>query len=194
MRFRSIMALLAALCLFLAACGGDDDDTNAADDGKEQADNQDDGEATDADGDDEASADVDDPDAADIPDDLDLGECGFLADIFAGFETEGMNLFSGDGMSDMAEGLSNAAGNAPSEISDQIATMATYFGDVAEALDGADIDLSDPANVDPAAMEAMTEAMSQLEDAEFTAASEEFSQWAEANCSEIAGTNPFGTP
>lgn len=201
MRFRSLVALFAALVLFVGACGGDDDES--ADDGgdttEESQDNADTGDAGDTADDagdtgDEGDQGDDGDDSAglDIPEGADLGECGFLVDFAESMGGNPMSMFAGDGMQSMAEGLASAADKAPSEISEDLHVMADGFGEVAEAMDGLELDFSDPQNMDPEVMEKMTTAMESMNTAEFQEASENVTAWMQDACPDLAGVS--GTP
>lgn len=188
MRFRRLLALLAVFVLLIAACGGDDDDSSSADDG--------DGEPTqdidrDADSDDGPA----DSDSTEIPDDVDVGECGFVVELFESFDAiPDDSMFGGsDGMATMAQGFANVAKNAPSEIRDQFETLAEIFGAVSAEMADIDIDFSDPEAIDPAAFESVEIAMQGLGDPSFQAASEDIAEWMQNACPEL-GDLAFDMP
>ena len=75
---------------------------------------------------------------------------------------------------------------APSEIADDLATMAAGFREFYSTLEQAGVDLADPASLTaPAAMAALEQANRSLESSGFVQASTNVSTWLEATC---AGT------
>jgi hypothetical protein len=178
MRSLRFMALLAVATVLFTACG-DDDDTSTATDATPPATED----VPDGDGD-EGDADAD---AAG------LGRCGFLAGFAPAFEEFDPNARYGGAeaidygqiFGPMAQAMGDVASSAPSEIRYSFEVMADRFQDAADRLEGVVIDFSDPTSIDPEAAEAL-ESFGESFDDEFEAASDEVSEWLEANCAELA--------
>lgn len=180
MRSLRFIALLFATTVLLTACG-DDDDTSAATD--------------------DTSTPADDTASDDQGDDADegagsgaaLGRCGFLAGFAPAFEEFDPNAMYGGAeavdygqiFEPMARAMSDVAGSAPSEIRDSFEVMADRFQEAADQLQGVVIDFSDPTSIDPEAAAAL-ESFGERFDDEFEAASDQVSDWIDANCAELA--------
>lgn len=181
MRSLRFMVLLAATTLLVTACG-DDDDTTAATDGDTTV-----TESAPA-GDDDDGGDDDDPVV-----DAELGRCGFLAGFTPAFEEFDPNTMYGGGeavdygqmFAPMARAMSDVASSAPSEIRDAFEVMADRFEAAADQLEGVVVDFSDPSGIDPEAAAAL-ETFGESFDDEFESASDEVSEWLEANCADLA--------
>lgn len=170
------IALMAAMAMVLGACGDDDAADVASDDSK-----------TDDSKDDDATSD-DDSDGDGIG--TFSGECGFFAefgdeDFLSGFDPTGLGedgpVDFGEFYEPLAAQMRELADNAPSDIEDAFQTLADSFETVAEKLKGVDLDFSDPANMDPKALEAFSSLETTFDD-EFEAASAEIEAWVSANC------------
>jgi hypothetical protein len=179
MRSLRLMALLMATTLLVTGCG-DDDDTSAATDGDTRVTEP-------------ASADDDDGGDEGEPVDAELGRCGFLAGFTPAFEEFDPTTMYGGGeavdygqmFGPMARAMGDVASSAPSEIRDAFEVMADRFQAAADRLDGVVIDFSDPTSIDPEAAAAL-ESFGESFDDEFESASDEVSEWLEANCAELA--------
>lgn len=186
MRNRSIWTVLLAviaMSLALTGCGDDDssDDDAPADNAAE--DTSDDG-ADDA-ASDQGSADEDPAvDPSDLDFDLD-GDCAFLANFATGideaFDPSAVMTDGGDAYAGFAEQFREVADAAPDEIKDAFETMADGMDQFAEAFSG--VDLSDPANIDPEALESL-ENLGNGPGEEFEAASAEIEAWINQNCAD----------
>lgn len=183
------VALLAALALLLAACG-DDDDTATETTG--EADGADDtGGSEDTDG----GSDDQDLEGAD------LGECGFFVEFADSFDdvdpsemfAAGEEIDFGSFFGPIAAQFDSVADAAPSEIQDAFRTVADDFAEVADALDGVVIDLSNPQEMDPEAVEALETMESSFDTPEFDAASAEIDAWMQDNCPDLANAVELDT-
>jgi hypothetical protein len=161
------VAFVAALSLLLSACGDDDDPSG------------------------DAAADAEDAAEDAVEDALDVefsGDCGFLGE-FAGTEFDEAfdpsaaftDPDAGDVYGALADQFREVADAAPSEIQDAFRTMADGWDEFAEAFAG--IDFTDPANLDPEAMEKL-EDIGEGFGTEFEEAAEEVSTWMEENCTQ----------
>lgn len=189
MGLKRLLSLFLALGLLLAACGDDDDTTEASTDDttEETADDT----ATDTSEDDEGS---DDDGSSGLPSDVDLGECAFMADFAMTIDSfdesallGGEDGSFGDFIGATADALDEVADGAPDEIADAFRTMADTFGQAADELEGVQLDFSDPENMDPEAMQAFEQVGQLFSDPEFEAASTEIDTWMQAECPDLAG-------
>jgi len=190
-RWMVLPAVLAALALAVAGCGGSDSGSDAG-----------------------GSDDVmtiettDDSTVTDVMTDEDTTETDVMTDEDSGTDTSPVDL-SGSGLSkdcqdliqasakyaeafgsigaggdfdlqDSAAALSAVADAAPSEIRDAFQTLAKAVGAYAEALQG--VDLSSGEAPSPETLAKITAATSSFDNAEVTAASEAISKWTEDNC------------
>ena len=190
-----LLSLLAVLGLLFAACGDDDTSSEASDTTAETSEDTADDAGDDTS--DESSEESSDEGGTDLSD-VDFGECGFLADFAQTFEgLDESAMFGGeDGdfgsfIQSSADALEQVADDAPSEIQDSFRVMADAFGQLAEGLEGVSLDLSDPENIDPEAMQAFEEVGQVFESPEFTEASDEIDAWITENCPELSeSTSP----
>lgn len=178
--FWTVLLAVVAMALALTACGDDDssDDAAPADDAAQ--DTSDDAAADEAGTDEDAAVDPSDLD-------FDLGECGFLANFGdegfeEAFDPSALMTGGGDAYSALADQFHEVADAAPDDIQDAFQTMAEGMDQFAEVF--SDIDLSDPANIDPEALESL-EAIGDGPGAEFEAASAEIEDWINQNCANV---------
>jgi hypothetical protein len=163
--------MAAVLCLGLVACGGDDGDNASEGDGDVTT------TTTEATGSDTDTTELDLGDFT--------GECAEFAQAFAGAGAAIGSAFSGTGDDDLgsvAEYFDTVAEKVPEEIRDDFQVFADAYGEFAQALADADIDLSDPSKADPEAMaqlEALGEAFSAPE---VQQASENIQAYVDSNC------------
>jgi hypothetical protein len=176
MRMRRTASLLLALGLTtgLAACGDDDSD----DVGLEEVE----GGGSDESTEDTADADVDGEDS-------DIAE-GFVGEGCAEFSQAFANAaasFTGAGgtqdLDELANFFDEAADNAPDDVADALRVFGEAYGEFANALEEAGIDLSDPsAFQDPEAIAVLTEAGEALSSPEVTEAQETIDAFVANNC------------
>ncbi len=185
MRRTPLLGALIAIALLLTSCGDDDTDTATEDTVAEPTETET-----------VTETETESEDAGDIDEDAlagELGECGFLAGFATAFEDfDPSTIYGGGEATDfgqlfgpLADAASEVADAAPEEIRDAFRTMADGFTAVAEELDGVVIDFSDPAAMDPEAMEKL-ESLGTAFQGDFEAASTEIETWVTANCSEFA--------
>ena len=186
------VVLFAALSLLLAACGDDDESATGSDQSTE-ADGDSSGDATDSTGD--QAADVGDQsenaaeDAAEDVIGTELGgDCAFLGE-FASADLEGLDPSAflqggdlGEGFSNLSDQLDEVADAAPEEIRDSFQTLADGMREFTEAMEGIELDFSDPANVDQEALQQLQELQNNI-GPEFEAAATEIDTWMQENCS-----------
>lgn len=191
MRRTTIVAIVAAFALLLAACGDDDatdTETGASDTVAETT------EETEPETED-VTEDVTE-EASGIDEDAlaeELGDCAFLAEFATAFEDfDPTAAFTGQDAIDfgelftpIADAAQQVADDAPAEIEDAFRTMADGFQTVADELDGVVIDMSDPQNIDPEAMAAI-ENLDASFGADFEAAGAEIDAWVDENCADLA--------
>jgi hypothetical protein len=182
MRMRRSAALALAFVLsagFVAACGDDDDSggTSLEDIGDDSSNNDDSSSDTT-----EASSEDDSSGGSDAI----FGEgCSEFAQAFADAGSAASGAFSGgDGdLGDVADFFDEAADQAPDDVADALRVMGDAYRDFANALDDADIDLSDPASLqDPEVLAVFTEAGQAFSTEEFTAANETVTEFTSNNC------------
>jgi hypothetical protein len=170
MRRTSALAMAAVLGLGLVACGGDDSGGDASSDTEATT-------TTEATGSDTDTTDLDLGDFS--------GECADFAQSFAGAAAAVGSAFTGapgDDLSSVAEYFDAVADKVPEEIRDDFQVFADAYGEFAQALADADIDLSDPSKADPEAMaqlQALGEAFSAPE---VQQASENIQAYVDSNC------------
>lgn len=159
------LTLAAALSLGAGACGGDDGDEDAS--------------ATTTENPADGSEDPTD-DAAGL-DDLDLsGDCEFLLGAATAFSS----AFSGEeaDFDSIAEGFQELSEGAPDELQDDVEVLAEAYREFADAI--GDVDLNDAeAFSDPEVQERFAEAGAIFDRAEVVEANENFTNFAEENCS-----------
>lgn len=158
---RSLLSLVFALMLLLGACsgeegGGDDGSTSGSDDGS---------------------------DTSGISG-LTNADCRQYVEAFRGLP-EATNPGSLEGLQQSADILDEAADKVPSEIRADFRVIADAYRQFADALQGTNIDMSDPQSMaelsesDLAALEAASEAMN---DPEIEEAGQRINQWLQENC------------
>jgi len=164
MRRITTVALVVALALAGAACGGDDDaateDTAATNDGG----GNDDGATT---------------DIGDLVDD----DCEFL--LAGAFQNPLAAAQSGDeDFEDASSRFDKIADNAPDEIKDAMQVIADSWTELAELWKG--IDLKDPSSLRDPEVQAKFQQMSEIADEDYQAASQEIASWMQDNCTGAA--------
>jgi hypothetical protein len=180
---KKLTILPAAMLLLVAACGGSDDpDAGDADTTAAAADTT------------VAVADTVATDDTVPADDADAGAGGDAADFFTpetcldlamAFSQAASMGMTGTGGSpeDSAQALQELADAAPSEIADDLDTLATAFGEFARTLTEAGVDFSDPASFsDPAVQQALTEASQSFDTDAINEASTRVSDYISAEC------------
>ena len=182
MRMRRTASLFLALALTtgLAACGDDDD---SAGDALEEVEGGGGSGGSDESTDDTAGGEVDGDDSGNAEGFAGEG-CAEFAQAFS--EASAAAFGGGGGGGDIAElagFFDDAAENAPDEVADALRVFADAYGEFAEALDEAGIDLSDPsAFQDPEAVAVLTEAGESLSSPEVTEAQATVDAFVENNC------------
>jgi hypothetical protein len=179
MRMRRTASLLLALGLTtaLAACGDDDD---SGGDALEDVSGS--GSGTEESTEDTADADVDGEDS-------DIAE-GFVGEGCVEFSQAFANAaasFTGAGgtqdLDELANFFEEAADDAPDDVADALRVFGEAYGEFANALEEAGIDLSDPsAFQDPEAIAVLTEAGEALSSPEVTEAQETIDAFVANNC------------
>lgn len=188
-----LLALVAAVAVFVAACGDDDnvasnDDSSSETDGES---NETENRAEDAVSDQFADQ---------------LGEkCGFLAEfVGVGFEgafdpsaaMTGETFNFSEAFAPIAKEFQEVAAAAPDEIQDAFQTMADGFDELVEQFEDVEVDFSDPQNIDPEALEAFDSIDTAFDSDELNEASEEIEAWIGDNCEDAEGLfgegGPFG--
>ena len=169
---RRALGLMAVVVLGVgvSACGGDDSDDAAP--------------TTEADAADDGGGGGDDMvDVDEVP-----GLSGECEDLVAAYleASSGLgSVMSGTGDTDFSEVaayFSEVADELPDEVSDDFEIFAQAYAEFAQALEDADIDLSDMSSADPATLEALTPALEAFDDPAVTEASQNISDWMDANC------------
>lgn len=159
------LTIAALLSLGAVACGGDDGDEDAS-----ATTTEDPVEGSDATTDDLAGL-----------DDVDLsGECEFLLGAATAFSS----AFSGEeaDFDDIAQGFEELADGAPDELQDDVEVLAQAYREFADTI--GDVDFNDPgAFSDPEVQERFAEAGAIFDSEEVAAANENFTNFAEENCS-----------
>ena len=189
MRRHPILAVLAALLLVLAACGGDDGGESIEDVAADEADPGADGDAGDV-ANDEAKQDSGSGDGGEVDEDalaaLTNEDCAALyagiasaAAAFGGTEGEDLN--------DVASYYEEIADKVPEDIKADFEVFAAAFSEFAEAAADAGVDFSDPSTMTPEALQEMGEAAEALNDPEVQEASQRISTFAEETCGTAAG-------
>jgi|GEM_PF-3840532 hypothetical protein len=172
---RRALGLTAAIVLGLSltACGGDDSDDDAAPTTEEAS--TDGGTTSDDDGD--GMADVDEVPGL-------TGECEELVAAYIEASSGLGSVMSGGDtdFSEIAAYFSEVADNLPDEISDDFEVFGQAYAEFGQALEDAGIDLSDMSEADPEAMQALMPALEAFDDPAVQEASENISDWMDANC------------
>lgn len=158
------LALTAVLALGLVACGGDD----KKDDGGLKA---------------GADVDVD----ADLGDELGsfTEECAELVQVYAGAYASIGSIMAGtptDELEKAAKYFDDVADALPDDLKADFAVFAEAYNEFAKAVVEADIDFSDPGNIDPEKFAELSTLTEKIESAEVEAASERISAYLEAKC------------
>lgn len=167
------IALVLALAAVGAGCGGSDDESSGdtTETTTEETFTFDTTEDTETDG---TETDTDDTDG------LATGECRELVDASSQLsQALGAAGASGD-LGDSSEFFDEFADRAPDEIRDDFQILAEAYSEYADAL--GDVDLQSGETPSAEDLQALQEALSSIDQAEVTAASQRISEWATANC------------
>ena len=167
------IAVVIALALVGAGCGGDDETSAEGDDVAIET-------TTDDTTTDETTTDetTTDDDTGDF--DFASGECRDLVDASAEL-SQAFGAAGQDGdLDDVSELFDEFAENAPDEVRDDFATLAEAYESYADVF--ADIDVDPGETPDAEALARLQEALASIDQAEVTAASQRISDWAEQNC------------
>lgn len=171
---RRALGLTAAIVLGigLTACGGDDSGDEAAPTTEETS--TDDG---DGDGGDE-SVDIDEVPGL-------TGECEELVAAYLEASSGLGSVMSGTetDFSEIAAYFREVADNLPDEIAGDFEVFGEAYAEFGQALEDAGIDLSNMAEADPAAIQALMPAIEAFDDPAVQEASENISDWMDASCS-----------
>lgn len=189
--------MLLALVVLVAACGGDDDsDETTAAPAPSIADSggtAEDGEGASAETpapavDDDAGSNDDGVGAGDLPGVLSSDDCIAAASAFASAFSGG---FTAEGTFDAGQieaAFDRMSEVAPSEIKDDLATIADALGEYFSILEEANVDLTDPAALtDPDVQAALQRAGEKLDTSDFEEVSENVNQWFEGQCEGVGG-------
>mgnify|MGYP001226969715 CR=1 FL=1 len=176
---RGALGLTAAIVLGvgLTACGGDDSDDEAAPT-TEAASSDDSSSADDGgDGGDDGMVEIDDVPGL-------SGECEELVAAYLEASSGLGSVMSGTDtdFSQIAAYFSEVADNLPDEIADDFEVFGQAYAEFGQALEDAGIDLSNMAEADPAAVQALMPALEAFDDPAVQEASENISDWMDANC------------
>jgi hypothetical protein len=167
----ALLALLGALALLAAGCGGSDNES-AADETTIETTTETDESMEETTTSEETTSDDDGDLSAFASED-----CLELASIGSKFSES----FSGTGdLSDVETFFEALADKAPDEIKDDLVVLAEAMGEYAEAFK--DIDLTGAAAADPETIQKLQELASKFDDAKYTQASENIQTWAQENC------------
>lgn len=169
------IALVLALAVVGAGCGGDDESSgDTTDTTTEETFTFDTTEDTETDG---TETDETDTDAGDG---LATGECQELVDASTQLsQAFGAAGTSGD-LGDSSEFFEEFADRAPDEIQGDFQILAEAYSEYADALGDVDLQSGETPSADD--LQALQEALSSIDQAEVTAASQRISEWATANC------------
>jgi hypothetical protein len=165
----ALLALVGALALLAAGCGGSDSESAA--------------ETTTVETTETDMEETTEETTGDADEDSDLGafasgECLELAQVGAKFSES----FSGTGDAGEIEAFfQELADKAPDEIQDDLQVLAEAMGEYAEAFK--DIDLTSAAAADPETVQKLQELAEKFDDTKYQQASENIQAWAEENCS-----------
>jgi hypothetical protein len=178
---RRLGAAAVALTLLagMSACGddggGDGDEASATTSGTE-----DEGSGNE----DESSGDDVDVDSAFVGE-----ECEEFSEAFINAGASLGGAFGGGGdedLEDVAGYFEEISDNVPDEIGDAFETYAEAFAAYARALADADVDLSDPSNIDPEDAQALAAAGEAFSEPEVQEASEAITTYVSENCGAAA--------
>ena len=165
-----LIALVLALALVGAACGGDETSADGDDITIETT--------TDETTTDETTNEANEDDTGDF--DVASGECRELVDASAQL-SQAFGAAGQDGdLGDVSELFDEFAANAPDEIRDDFATLAEAYASYADVLE--DIDVDPGETPDAEALAQLQSALAAVDQQEVTAASQRISDWAEENC------------
>lgn len=173
MRWLMIALAVVAFGLVGAGCGGGDDEAGSDTDTVTITDTTEtDDTTTDETTTDETDTDVDtDFDFASEDCQELVSASAALGQAFSG---------AGDDLSDESQQFQEFADNVPDEIRADVQVLADAFADYAEALSGLDLEAGEAPTPEQALQ--LTQALSTIDQAEVTAASERVSAWTQENC------------
>jgi hypothetical protein len=179
MRWLRIAAALAvlALALAVAGCGGGDDE--ASDDPETViTDTFTDTTTDETTTDDETTDETDTGTSTDF--DFASEECQELVGASAALSQAFASIGSGDDLSDESEAFQAFVDEVPEEIRDDVQVLADAFAEYADVLEGIDLQAGET----PTQAQALelSQALSSIDQAEVTAASERLSAWSQENC------------
>jgi hypothetical protein len=177
-------AVLAALVLALAGCGGSDSsDASSSDDTTSIETSSDDTSTETAE---EAEATGEDTSGVDLSGSGLSDDCQALVQASAKYSEAFSSLGSGGSLDvqGAADALQGVADSAPEAIQGAYQTLAEAIGKYAEALDG--VDLSSGATPDPATLAKISAAAQSFSTSEVTQATQEISDWTTENCGQGA--------
>jgi hypothetical protein len=168
----ALLALLGALALLAAGCGGGDSDS-AADETTIE---------TTAETTTETEDSTEETTSGETTGDTDLSafaseDCLELAGIGAKF---GESLSGTGNLEDVEGFFQQLADKAPDEIKDDLLVLAGAMAEYAEAFK--DVDMSSAAAGDPETIKKLQELAGKFDDAKYTQASQNIQSWAEENC------------
>ena len=162
------IAVVIALALVGAGCGGDNETSAEGDDVAIET-------TTDDTTTDETTTDDDTGDF-----DFASGECRDLVDASAEL-SQAFGAAGQDGdLDDVSDLFDEFAENAPDEVRDDFAILAEAYESYADVF--ADIDVDPGETPDAEALARLQEALASIDQAEVTAASQRIETWAEQNC------------
>ena len=178
MRWLTIAAALAvlALALAVAGCGGGDDE--ASDDPETVITDTLTDTTTDETTTDETTDETDTGTSTDF--DFASEECQELVGASSALSQAFASLGSGDDLSDESEAFQTFVDDVPEEIRDDVQVLADAFAEYADVLEGIDLQAGET----PTQAQALelSQALSSINQAEVTAASERLSTWSQENC------------
>lgn len=185
MRRHPLLAVLAALLLTLAACGGDDGGDDLADIAAEESDPGPEGDAGDVAEDDDKSGQGGDSAEEGLAA-LTNEDC---AALYAGIASAASAFGGTEGgdLQDVAQYFEEIADEVPEEIKGDFETFAAAYSEFAQAAADAGIDFSDPDSMTPEALQELGAAAEAFNDPEVQEASERISTFAEETCGTATG-------
>ena len=178
MRWFLIVLAVLALAFAGAGCGGGDDESAGDTETTAITDSVSTDETTDETTD-ESTTDGTDTDISDF--DFSSEECRELLNAGTAFSQAIGSAGSGGDLSDEAEAFQEFAGNAPEEIRDDMQTLADAYEEIIAALGDVDLQPGETPSAEQVAQ--LTQALSSINSADVTAASERIGTWAQENCS-----------
>ena len=186
MRRMTVLALVAVIALFGAACGGDDDD--AADDVEATDDGGDDGAATDDSGGDDEGGD-DGGDGGDLSAVISgMGGCTGAAAAVSASILSGFDPSAAEQLEENREFFDDFATSVPDDIKDDVELLADYLEAYSQVMG----DYSPEDYTDPETAQQIGEEFEALEEeypsADMTAANDSISAWFTEECPALEGS------